>query len=113
MGNHVVVTDKDFDQVVIKSDKATLVDFWAAWCGPCRQLGPVVEELATDYEGKIQICKLNVDENPGVASKYNILSIPTLIIFKDGKPFKQLVGFRPKAEFKKELDAVLIAKKQA
>lgn len=111
MGAPVTVTDKDFDQVVIKSNKATLVDFWAAWCGPCRMLAPVVEELAVEYEGRIQVCKLNVDENPSVASKYNILSIPTLILFKDGLPFKQLVGFRPKAEFKKDLDAVIGNKK--
>ncbi len=111
MGKPVVVTDKDFDQVVIKSNMATLVDFWAAWCGPCRMLSPVVEELAEEYEGKIQVCKLNVDENPGVASKFNILSIPTLILFKDGKPFKQMVGFKPKAEFRKDLDSALAPKK--
>lgn len=111
MGKPVVVTDKDFDQVVLKSTMATLVDFWAAWCGPCRMLAPIVEELAADYDGKIQVCKLNVDENPGTASKYNIMSIPTMVLFKDGKPFKQLVGYRPKAEFKKELDAALPAKK--
>lgn len=107
MGKPVTVTDKDFDQVVIKANQATLVDFWAAWCGPCRMLAPVVEELATEYEGKIQVCKLNVDENPGTASKFNILSIPTLILFKDGKPFKQMVGFKPKSEFKKDLDAAI------
>lgn len=107
MGKPTVVTDKDFEQTVLKSKTATLVDFWAAWCGPCRMLSPVVEELATEYEGKIQVVKLNVDENPGTAQKYSILSIPTLILFKDGKPFKQMVGFRQKAELKKDLDAAL------
>lgn len=107
MGKPIVVTDKDFEQTVLKSNTPTLVDFWAAWCGPCRMLAPVVEELATKYDQKVQVCKLNVDENQGVASKFNIMSIPTLILFKGGKPLRQIIGYRPRQEIEKEVDAVL------
>ena len=101
------VSDEDFEQVVIKAVNPVLVDFWAPWCGPCRAVAPIVEELATEYDGKITFAKVNVDENPKTAAGYSIMSIPTLLLFKDGKPMKQMVGLRPKEEFKKNLDASL------
>jgi len=93
--------------MVLKSKTPVLVDFWAAWCGPCRMVSPLVEELAGEYEGRVTMAKLNVDENPQIASQYGIMSIPTLLIFKDGAPVSNIVGFRPKAELQRNLDAVL------
>jgi len=107
MSKPVAVSDSDFDQIVLQSKTPVLVDFWAAWCGPCRMVAPVVEELAGEYAGKITMAKLNVDENPKTASQYGIMSIPTLLIFKKGAPVSNIVGFRPKAELKKTIDAVL------
>jgi len=101
------VNDSNFDQMVLQSKTPVLVDFWAVWCGPCRMVAPVVEELAGEYEGKVTFAKLNVDENPKTASQYGIMSIPTLFIFKDGAPVSNIIGFRPKAELKKSIDAVL------
>ena len=107
MSDPIVVDDNNFDQIVLQSKTPVLVDLWAAWCAPCRMVEPVVEELAQEYEGKISFAKLDVDHNPRTASKYGIMSIPTLLIFKDGKPVSNIVGFRPKAELKRSLDAVL------
>ena len=101
------VTDTNFDQEVIKAAKPVLVDFWAPWCGPCRMVAPVVEELAEEYDGKVDFVKLNTDDNPTTAAKYGIRSIPTLLVFKDGEPVGQIVGFRPKSDLKKRLDAVV------
>lgn len=89
-------TDSNWEQEVLGSEQPVLVDFWAEWCGPCRMIGPLVEELSTEYEGKASIGKLNVDENPGVASKYGIRSIPTLLVFKGGEVVDKIVGAVPK-----------------
>jgi thioredoxin 1 len=100
-------SDANFETEVIKSDKPVLVDFWAPWCGPCRMLAPLVEELSTEYEGKIKVGKLNTDDNTQVATQYKISAIPTLFFFKGGKLVDQLVGVHPKPEIKKRLDALL------
>ena len=107
MSKPVKVEDASFGEVVLQSKIPVLVDFWAPWCGPCRMVSPVVEELAEEYEGKVGFGKVNVDENPKTASQYGIMSIPTLILFKDGKPVSNVVGFRPKDELKKSLDTAL------
>ena len=86
------IKDQDFDQEVLKSSLPVVVDFWAPWCGPCRQIGPVVEKLSEEYKGKLEFCKVNVDENHDTASKYHVMSIPTLIFFKKGQLVEQTVG---------------------
>ncbi|MCX8125561.1 MAG: thioredoxin [Dehalococcoidia bacterium] len=105
MSGPITVNQANFKQVVLEAKLPVLVDFWAEWCGPCRALAPVVEELSREYSGKIDFAKVNVDEHSTLASQYGIMSIPTLIIFKKGKPAEQVVGFRPKAELKKLLDS--------
>ena len=94
----IIITEENFENEVLNSDKPVLVDFWAQWCGPCRMPGPIIEEIANDYEGKVKVGKVNVDEQPNLASKYGIASIPTVIVFKNGKPEKTLVGLRSKNE---------------
>jgi thioredoxin len=101
-----VFTDDNFEQEVLKSDKPVLVDFWASWCGPCQIMGPIIEELAEELKDKFLIGKLNVDENRETAAKFGIMSIPTLIIFKDGKEAKQLIGVQAKESLKEELEKV-------
>jgi len=101
------VTDSSFETEVLKSETPVLVDFWAPWCGPCRMVAPVVEELSAEYDGKVKFVKLNTDDNPQVSVKYQIRSIPTLLVFKGGEPVGQIIGFRPKSDLKKRLDAVL------
>jgi thioredoxin 1 len=101
------VTDQTFESEVINADVPTLVDFWAPWCGPCRMVAPIVEELAGEYEGRVKFVKLNTDENPAVSGRYGIRSIPTLLVFKGGEVKGQIVGFRPKSELKNRLDSVL------
>ncbi len=98
------LNDKNFEQEVIKSNQVVLVDFWAPWCGPCQMMSPIIEDLAKEVEGKFKVGKLNVDENPETASKFGIMSIPTLIIFKEGKNQKQLVGVQSKETLLKELE---------
>jgi thioredoxin 1 len=99
----VTATDADFDKVVLKSDKPVLVDFWAAWCGPCRQIAPSLEAISGEHAEKITVVKLNIDENPAVAAKYGIMSIPTMNVYKDGEVVKTIVGAKPKAAIEKEL----------
>ncbi|MBL7983084.1 MAG: thioredoxin [Flavobacteriales bacterium] len=100
-------TDSNFDELVLKSDKPVLVDFWAEWCGPCRMVGPVVEELSKEYEGKAVVGKLNVDHNAQISMKYGIRSIPTLLVFKNGEIVDRAVGAMPKSELAKKLDGQL------
>ncbi len=102
----LTVTDQDFEQEILKSDVPALVDFWAAWCGPCRTVGPVVEELAGEYVGKIKVAKLNVDDNKQTPTKYGVRGIPTLMLFKDGQVVDQIVGAVPKTRIKEILDKV-------
>jgi thioredoxin len=97
-------TDQNFEEEVLKSEKPVLVDFWAEWCGPCRMMAPAVESVATDYAGRAKVGKLNVDENQSVASRYNIRSIPTLLLFKNGQIQEQLVGTTSKDNIAKLLD---------
>jgi thioredoxin 1 len=101
------VDDSSFKEVVLEAEMPFLVDFWAPWCGPCRAIAPLVSELADEYAGRAGFAKVNVDENPKVATEYGIRSIPTLLLFKDGKPMTQIVGLRTKADLKKHLDAAL------
>ncbi|MCH7552415.1 MAG: thioredoxin [Chloroflexi bacterium] len=107
MAKTIEVTDSTWESEVLGSDTPVVVDFWAVWCGPCRIIAPLVEELAEEYEGKVKFSKLNVDENPEVSLKYEIRSIPTLLVFKDGKPVDQIVGAVPKKELQKRVEAVL------
>jgi thioredoxin 1 len=100
------LTDATFDDEVGKSATPMIVDFWAPWCGPCRMVGPIIDEIAQDHAGKVAIGKVNVDENPGIASKFGIMSIPTIILFKDGQPDKKVIGARSKADFEREFDLV-------
>ena len=107
MGKTIAIDESNFEQLVLQSKIPVLVDFWATWCGPCRMVAPVVEELAEEYAGRVSFGKVDVDQDPRVASQYGIMSIPSLLIFKDGKPVSNIVGFRPKDQLKKNLDDVL------
>ncbi len=104
----VIFTDANFGEEVLQSRIPVLVDFWAPWCGPCRIVSPIVEELAKEYEGKVKIGKMNVDENSQTAGKYGIMSIPSLLIFKNGQPVKTMVGAQGKENFKKGIEEVLV-----
>lgn len=99
--------DKNFEQEVIKSDKTVLVDFWATWCGPCQMMGPIIEELSREMEGKVKIGKLEVDSNPETAGKYEIMSVPSLKVFKGGKVVKEFTGLQNKEVLRKELESLI------
>ena len=107
MGEPIPVSDSSFDQTVLQAELPVLVDFWAPWCRPCLMIAPILDELAKEYADKVSIVRMDVDQNPKTASKYKIMSIPTLIIFNKGEPVSHVVGLRPKAELKRILDAVL------
>ena len=105
MGNVAELTDADFEEQVINSGESVLVDFWAPWCGPCRQIAPMIDELASENEGSAKVVKVNIDESAEIAQKYGIMSIPTLIIFKGGEIAEKFVGAKPKAALQEALDA--------
>ena len=105
--NIVQVTDQNFETTVGASTHLVLLDFWATWCAPCKMLKPLVEELATEYEGRVVVAEMDVDANPITASKFGVLSIPSLILFRAGRPAERIVGYKPKAYLKQRIDAVL------
>ena len=107
MGNVTAVTKDSWDAEVLQGKSLVMVDFWAVWCGPCKMIAPIVEELSKEYDGKVKVVKLNTDENPEVSGRYQIMGIPTLMFFKDGKVVDKLVGAIPKAHIKDKIDTLL------
>jgi thioredoxin 1 len=107
MSQAVAVTDNSFDSEVLQGDLPVVVDFWAEWCGPCKMIAPVLDELASEFQGKVKVMKLNVDENPAVSAKFNVRSIPTLMFFKGGKVVDQIIGAKSKSDLKKRFEAAL------
>ena len=101
-----VITELNFDEEVVKSALPVLLDFWAPWCGPCKMISPIIDELSKEYEGKVKIGKVNTDENLNLTSKLQISSIPTLLFYKDGKPVQRIVGYRSKEDIKKMIDTI-------
>ncbi len=109
MGKAIAVSATTWESEVGKANGLVLVDFWAVWCGPCQMVAPIVEELATEYDGKLKVLKLNTDENPDIAGKYGIMSIPTLLFFRNGQPVEKVVGAVPKRLLKDAIDNLLKA----
>ncbi|MFC2045242.1 thioredoxin [Chloroflexota bacterium] len=107
MDKIIEVSDADFEQTVLQSNKPVLVDFWAPWCRPCQMLTPVLNELAEEYGDKLTIAKVDIDQYPAIASKYSVMTIPNMFIFKDGQPVSNIVGFKPKSQLKQSLDKIL------
>ncbi|OFX27494.1 MAG: thioredoxin [Armatimonadetes bacterium RBG_16_67_12] len=107
MAKPMAVTEQTFDGEVLKSDLPVLVDFWAEWCGPCRMVAPIVEELAGEYTGRLKVAKVDVDDNQNLAMRYSIMSIPTLGVFRGGEMIERIVGYMPKQELKRRLDGAL------
>lgn len=106
-GDTMKVEDSTWDAEVMKASELVMVDFWAVWCGPCQMVAPIIDELAKEYAGKVKVRKLNTDENPEVAGRYQVMSIPTILFFKNGQPVEKLVGARPKRQFKEVIDSLL------
>ena len=107
MSKPITVDDSNFDQIVLQSKTPVLVDFWATWCKPCLAISPIIDELAEEYDGRITVARIDVDQNPKATSRFSIRSIPTLLIFKNGAPAIHIVGLRPKEELKQNLDDAL------
>ncbi len=107
MANTQAVTDATFEQQVLKADGPVLVDFWAAWCGPCRAVAPVLEEIAQEQDGKLKVLKLDIDENQRTAGDFGVMSIPTMILFRNGQPVKQIIGARPKSALMRDIEPFL------
>ena len=107
MTKPITVDDNNFDQTVLQAETPVLVDFWAPWCRPCLMVAPILEELVEEYSGRLTIAKVDVDQNQKIAVRYNVMSIPTMILFKNGTPISNIIGFKPKEQLKQELNAAL------
>jgi thioredoxin 1 len=108
MAHPITVTDASFKAEVLEAEVPVLVDFWAAWCAPCKMIAPIVEELADEFDGQVKVAKIDIDANPVSPGQYGVMSIPTLLVFKGGKPEKRIVGYKPKASLKNDLQAALV-----
>jgi len=107
MASPLTLDDQNFEEEVIKSEKAVMVDFWAPWCGPCKQFAPLVDELIVEFEGRIKIGKINVDENPVITSRYKVMSVPTVLFFKGGRIVDQVIGAIPKEDLVKKIESII------